>query len=140
MISAVEANDFPVLARLWERSVRATHHFLSESELQFYRSRITDEYFPQVRLWKYSVDGTVAGFIGLSDMIEMLFVSPDCFRKGVGTALLDFAVKEMKMTRVDVNEQNAGALAFYLSKGFKRIGRSETDAEGKPYPIIHLSL
>jgi len=30
-------------------------------------------------------------------------------------------------------------LAFYLSKGFRRIGRSETDAMGRPFPILHLA-
>jgi putative acetyltransferase len=39
---------------------------------------------------------------------------------------------------VDVNEQNTYAAAWYLRRGFVTIGRSETDADGRPYPLLHL--
>ncbi len=42
------------------------------------------------------------------------------------------------MTELDVNEQNPHAVAFYTSKGFDVIGRSETDAAGYPYPLLHM--
>lgn len=41
---------------------------------------------------------------------------------------------------VDVNEQNAGAHAFYKKYGFVQTGRSELDGAGKPYPLIHMEL
>ncbi len=132
--------DYEALADVWERSVRATHHFLTEEDIRHFRERIMDCYFPQVELWKYVAGGSVRGFIGLSDMIEMLFVDPFCFRSGIGSRLLAFAVEERGMARVDVNEQNPGALAFYRVHGFEPTGRSATDSEGNPFPIIHLSL
>ncbi len=39
---------------------------------------------------------------------------------------------------VDVNEQNPDAVKFYKSVGFEIVGRSETDAGGRPYPILHM--
>ena len=132
--------DYETLAGVWERSVRATHHFLTEQDILHFRERIMDCYFPQVELWKYVEDGKVCGFIGLSDTIEMLFVDPDCFRRGIGSRLLAFAVTEKGMTRVDVNEQNPGAMAFYRAHGFEPVSRSETDSEGNHFPIIYHSL
>jgi putative acetyltransferase len=40
---------------------------------------------------------------------------------------------------VDVNEQNPEAVAFYLALGFHVVGRSATDAEGRPFPLLRLS-
>lgn len=54
--------------------------------------------------------------------------------------LLDFAIRELGVTHVDVNEQNTQARGFYEHKGFEVIGRSETDEQGEPFPILHMRL
>lgn len=41
---------------------------------------------------------------------------------------------------MDVNEQNAQARGFYEHEGFEVIGRSETDEQGEPFPILHMRL
>lgn len=73
------------------------------------------------------------------DSIEMLFM--DIPRRGqcYGSALIEFA-KQKVATRVDVNQKNLSALNFYKAKEFRIISRDETDAVGRPYPILHLSL
>ena len=50
--------------------------------------------------------------------IEMLFVAPPAFGRGIGTKLLRHAVETLGACEVDVNEQNAGAVEFYLRRGF----------------------
>lgn len=61
--------------------------------------------------------------------------------RGAGSQLIRHAesLKGDKLT-VDVNEQNAGAHAFYKKYGFVQTGRSELDGAGKPYPLIHMEL
>jgi putative acetyltransferase len=39
---------------------------------------------------------------------------------------------------VDVNEQNEAALRFYKALGFSVMGRSPTDASGRPFPTLHM--
>ena len=39
---------------------------------------------------------------------------------------------------VDVNEQNEAAIGFYKELGFSVVGRSPTDADGRPYPTLHM--
>ncbi len=41
--------------------------------------------------------------------------------------------------RVEVNEQNDAGLAFYLARGFSLVSRSETDRDGRPFPLLHLA-
>ena len=96
--------------------------------------------FSECKFYALTDSERMTGFIGLSsNLIEMLFID-DSFRgKGYGSALIDFALKQ-GATKVDVNEQNVSALNFYQARGFRIIGRDETDEAGRPYPILHLSL
>ena len=126
------------LIEVWGKSVRSSHHFLSEEDLMHYRSRIMGTYFHAVELYVIRQPNIVA-FMGLSDdMVEMLFVLPSEKGKGYGSTLLKYALAEKRIRKIDVNEQNSEAYQFYLRKGFKVVGKDYTDADGKPYPIIHL--
>ncbi len=126
------------LLQVWEAAVRSSHHFLSEDDIDFYRPRVRDMYLPAVDLYAVRDNG-IAAFMGLSDdMVEMLFVLPAEKGKGYGSALLNYALQEKHIHRVDVNEDNEEAYRFYLRRGYRVIGRDETDADGKPFPIVHL--
>lgn len=135
-------SDYPVLISLWEASVRATHLFLKEEDILFYKPLILDEYFKVVKLFcKKDGSGTITGFIGTSEnMIEMLFIDPAFRGKGIGKELLSYAVKVLGIRKVDVNEQNEQAVGFYKHFGFEITGRTETDSLGKPYPILKMEL
>ncbi len=84
-----------------------------------------------------------AGFMAYNGLqVEMLFVEPAYFGKGVGKALLQLAQqraasKGLPLT-LDVNEQNPDALAFYRHMGFTVTGRSPLDSAGRPYPLLHM--
>lgn len=123
---------------VWGKSVRSSHHFLSEEDLNYYRPRIRDIYFDAVDLYVIRNPNMVA-FMGLSeDMVEMLFVLPSEKGKGYGSALLDFAFEEKHIRKIDVNEQNTEAYQFYINRGYHVVAKAEVDANGKPYPIVHL--
>ena len=131
---------YSTLAEIWKRSVMATHDFLSIDDFHEIKDALIPEYFPNVDLYAIIDNDSVTGFIGIvSDSIEMLFIDSSCRGKGYGTALLDFVLRS-GASKVDVNEQNVSALGFYKAKGFRVIGRNETDEAGRPYPILHLSL
>ncbi len=140
-IARINADDYPALVRIWEASVRATHTFLAEEELLRIRSRLAAEYFPAVELYAAFADGQPVGFAGTAgEHLEMLFVHPDFFGCGCGKRLLLFALREKGVTRVDVNEQNPHAEGFYRAHSFQVASRDETDAAGRPYPILHMVL
>ena len=141
MLQKASNADFSVLIDIWERSVRATHNFLPEEEIIHLKPLILNKYFHHVLLHQYVLDGQIVGFIGTSsDNIEMLFIDPEFRAQGIGRVLTDFAINELKIEKVDVNEQNPQAVGFYEKLGFKVIGRSELDGQGKPYPLLHLKI
>ena len=138
IVQATQA-DYLTLIDLWARSVRATHDFLPETEIAQLKPLILNEYFAQVCLHVVVRDNQILGFLGSSeDNIEMLFIDPDFRRTGVGSSLLDFAVKQLGIYKVDVNEQNTQAVNFYKKSGFEVVGRSELDGQGNPYPLLHM--
>lgn len=134
--------DYYALAEVWIASVKATHDFLSEEDIEFYYKKIPSAYMPRVEIYAIKNDsGEWIAFIGLSsDNVEMLFVHPNEMGKGYGSSLLEFAIKEKGIKKVDVNEQNHKALKFYQKHGFSIVGRDATDGEGMTYPILHLEL
>lgn len=137
----VEKTDYTRLLEIWEESVRATHYFLLEEDLLFMKPLIL-EYFDTLNLRCVKDESNkILGFIGIEESrIEMLFMHPDFMNKGIGTKLINYAVKNFKIDSVDVNEQNTKAFEYYKAFGFKVIGRSNTDELGKAYPILHMKL
>jgi len=132
--------DHEALVGIWLRSVRVTHTFLTEADIQELLPVVRDSALENLELWVLCADqGETAGFMGLDGSnVEALFIDPAFTRKGGGRMLLDHARRLKGSLRVDVNEQNPEALKFYLAEGFRVVGRSEVDSGGRPFPLLHL--
>lgn len=132
---------YPEIIKVWEASVKATHHFLTDADIAHYKVLISTQYIYNMSLYCTKEDGRITGFIGLSDgMVQALFVDPAARGQGVGKRLLQYAINEHGVSQVDVNEQNEQALGFYLNMGFEVTGRTDVDGAGKPYPILKMHL
>lgn len=140
MIQQPTSQDYDELLTVWEASMRSSHHFLTEEDIRFFKPLIREQYFQAVTLYIIrNQEEKIAAFMGLSDeLVEMLFVRPDEQGKGYGKQLMEYALHEKGICKVDVNEQNKQAYRFYQRLGFQVIGRDETDSTGKPFPILHL--
>lgn len=140
-IRARIAADNPVLLALWQRSVRASHDFLSDGDIAELLPLVRDVYLGAVEVWVFDGDGHgPVGFIGLSGaQVEMLFLEPDRRGEGIGTRLLDHARALHGALSVDVNEHNPAARGFYRRYGFVETGRSPLDGQGRPFPLIHMA-
>lgn len=140
-IESATMKDFPEIVDVWEASVRATHEFLSETDIQKFKPLILNEYLKAVELFCVREKGNILGFLGLSPgMIEMLFIRPDVRGRGIGRQLASFAIREKGVTKVDVNEQNPQAVGFYEHMGFETVSRSPLDPQGNPFPILSMEL
>ena len=86
MITAPTTKELKSLLNLWEQSVRKTHLFLAEGDIEFYRPFV-NEFIPKLDLHVIrSASGQIEAFMGLSDdHIEMLFVLPSKRKNGLGS-------------------------------------------------------
>ena len=130
------------LIEVWESSVKATHLFLSEKEIEKIK-----EYVPQALkkighliIIVNEINNPVA-FMGIENYkLEMLFVSAVQRGKGLGTKLIQYGIREYSINELTVNEQNPEAKGFYEHNGFQVYKRTETDEQGNPYPLLYMKL
>jgi putative acetyltransferase len=129
------------LVDIWEASVRATHHFLSEADITSLRPRVLT-YLAPVSLYAHQSNaGDLLGFVGVSkENVDMLFIAPPHRGKGIGKQLLLYAVEHLGAKTLDVNEQNSQAVGFYEHLGFRVVRRSPCDSTGNPFPLLHMAL
>lgn len=141
----VEVNERPSslvedLLKAWESSVRATHLFLSNEEIENIK-----QYVPMALqeipylIVAMTDEDKPAGFMGIvEDKLEMLFIDDNQRGKGLGRSLIEYAIANYNINELAVNEQNPQAKGFYEHMGFEVYKRSELDEQGNPYPILFM--
>ncbi|WP_302994213.1 GNAT family N-acetyltransferase [Parabacteroides goldsteinii] len=140
MIRKVKATDYPRLMEIWESAVSSTHDFLKEEDFLYYKEQLP-VYFQHVTLFGFEQEGILIGFMGIAEgNLEMLFVDDNYRGTGIGKRLITYAIGNLQVTKVDVNEQNIQAVGFYKYMDFSIYKRSNLDGEGKEYPILHMQL
>ena len=127
------------LLDVWQASVRASHHFLTEADIRVLTPQAEEALRQIETLWVVEDDLRPVGFMGVQERkIEMLFLHPDYFRMGIGRELVQRACRELAVEYVDVNEQNPEAARFYERMGFHTFRRDDTDDQGNPFPVLRM--
>ncbi|MCR4913767.1 MAG: GNAT family N-acetyltransferase [Lactobacillus sp.] len=130
------------LIDVWEKSVRETHLFLSNKEIDEIKNFVPMalKLVPHLII-ESDANGVPIAFMGIDDRkLEMLFIDPRERGKGLGRKLLEHGITNYGVKEVVVNEQNPQAKGFYEHMGFKVYERSEKDEQGNPYPILFMKL
>jgi putative acetyltransferase len=126
---------------VWEKSVCATHHFVSSEELDKLKELVKQIDFHSFAVYCLLSESKVLGFVGVEDdVIESLFLDPEYMGQKLGTKLMNFALTELKADKVNVNEENLDAIKFYSKFGFVTYERTEKDAYGNDYPILKMKI
>jgi putative acetyltransferase len=141
-IEPVSPDDYAAITDVWEASVRATHYFLTEAHIQFFRPLVQHSYLKDVDLRCIRNEaGTILGFVGVAGTrLEMLFIHPAARGQGTGRQLLRYAIETLGIYEVDVNEQNQQAVGFYEHMGFRTFHRASVDSLGNPFPVLTMRL
>ncbi|MEL6324220.1 MAG: GNAT family N-acetyltransferase [Pseudomonadota bacterium] len=133
------AGDTAALHHAWAEAVKATHHFLSEADFDAISIEVLRDYIPSAELLVAEYGSVVFGFMGMTDLeIDALFIRPDWFGQGIGRAFISLAAERGAPLTVEVNEDNPGAVSFYKTVGFEIVARSDTDNQGRPFPLLKL--
>ena len=128
------------LTAVWEHSVRATHHFLSESEILRIRAYVPQAVGGVAQLVAAENQaGEPVGFMGVENgRLEMLFLAPEARGCGRGGRLLRCGIEQYGVREVTVNEQNPQAVGFYEHMGFVTYKRTDRDEQGGPNPLLYM--
>lgn len=109
------------LVEVWEKSVRVTHLFLSDSEIENIK-----DYVPQalrgIESLVIAEDGNYipVAFMGIEEgSLEMLFITPKERGKDLGKQLIQYGIEKYSVKSLAVNEQNPQAKGFYEHMGFQ---------------------
>lgn len=135
------AKEFQEMLQVWESSVRATHDFLIEKDIESLKPLVKIGLTQVETMVCVKDDNMIKAFMGIDkDKIEMLFIKGEYRSNGIEKKLILYAINKYNIKYVDVNEQNKKAVGFYTHLGFKEFDRSEIDGQGNPYPILHMKL
>lgn len=130
------------LIKIWESSVRATHLFLQDYEIENIKKYVPEalKNIKNLIILVYD-NNTPIAFMGIENQkLEMLFISANERGKGLGTKLLKYGIKKYSINELTVNEQNSQARQFYEKNGFQVYNRTELDEQGNPYPILYMNI
>lgn len=145
MIREIHQRDDALVQQLlaiWESAVRPTHLFLTEKDIMALRPQVAAAIrgIPSLCV-REAEEGVIQAFCGVEkNKLEMLFVDSACHGQGFGGQLVRYAVAHLGVRLVDVNEQNPQGIGFYRHMGFEVTRRSDTDDQGRPFPILHMKL
>lgn len=130
------------LLGVWESSVKATHLFLSENEIEEIKKYVPQALKEIPYLTIVETENHIpVGFMGIVEQhLEMLFIFQKERGKGLGKELLKYGIEKYSVNDLAVNEQNPLAKGFYEHMGFKVYKRTEYDEQGNPYPLLYMRL
>ena len=111
------------LTAIWEDSVRATHLFLSEAEIQKIKAYVPHALTGVSHLLvAEKMPGQPVAFMGLEGhRLEMLFLSPAERGAGLGRQLLEYGIRH-----------------YHLHMGFETYRRTGCGEQGGPYPLLYM--
>ena len=139
-LRASRLDDIEAMYEVWRTSVLATHDFLSEADFADICVQVRRDYLPN-RDFTIAIDddNRVIGFMRVEGTeIDSLYIAPAFRRKGLGRRFVAEAARRVENLEVEVNAQNAQAVAFYGAMGFQVISSVQADRDGRPYPLMRM--
>ncbi len=141
MLRRYDPRDEDAAIALWLRTWQATYPELDFAErLGWWRERWRNELLPATDVVIAQVQGSreaeMIGFVTVDPRtlyLDQIVVAPEHWGFGVGQALLDEAKRmSPRGLDLDVNTDNARAIAFYEKHGFVIAGAGKNPISGKP--------
>ena len=130
------------LLEVWKDSVKATHTFLSNEEIENIKKYVLQalESIAHLIIIENESHQPIA-LMGIEEnKLEMLFIKNSERGKGIGKQLLNYGIENYGVNDLAVNEDNPQAKGFYEHMGFKVYQRNELDDQGNPYPVLYMKL
>jgi putative acetyltransferase len=136
-LRAYIADDEDASVALWLRTWQATYPQIDfAARLGWWRERWRNELLPVVEVVVAEASGQMIGFVTIDAKtlyLDQLVVAPEYWGSGVGLALVAEARRRSPSgLDLDVNVDNARAIAFYGKCGFVITGAGKNPITGRP--------
>jgi putative acetyltransferase len=130
-------SDEDAAVTLWLRSWQAAYPQLDFiARLDWWRQRWRDELLRTADVVIAESAGIMIGFVTIDPQtlyLDQIVVAPEHWRSGIGAVLLEEARRiSPRGLDLDVNVDNARAIAFYKKHGFTIAGPGKNPISGKP--------
>jgi putative acetyltransferase len=131
------ARDEEASVALWLRTWQAAYPELDfAARLDWWRRRWRDELLPTAQVVVAEASDGMIGFVTVDARtlyLDQIVVEPEHWRSGIGAALIAEAKRlSPRGLDLDVNVDNARAIAFYKKHGFTIAGPGKNPISGKP--------
>jgi putative acetyltransferase len=136
-LRAYKADDEDASVALWLRTWQAAYPQIDfAARLDWWRERWRNELLPVAEVVVAETGGSVIGFVTIDAdtlYLDQLVVAPEYWGSGTGLALIAEA-RRLSPTGLDldVNVDNARAIAFYGKCGFVVTGDGKNPMTGRP--------
>ena len=136
-----EASDENAAIALWLRCWEATYPDINfAARLEWWRTRWRNELVGKAEIViaeaETAEERAMVGFVTVDPetrYLDQLVVAPQCWREGVGRALIVEAKRISPAgLELDVNTDNARAIGFYERQGFAIVGEGLNPLSGRP--------
>jgi putative acetyltransferase len=122
---------------LWQRTWQSAYPEIDFAKrVAWWRERWRNDLVPGAEVVIAEIDNSIAGFVTVdlrTFYLDQIVVAPEHWQSGVGAALLAEAKRlSPEGLDLDVNTDNARALAFYVKHGFVITGTGVNPISGKP--------
>lgn len=122
-IRLMEEDDVEGVVRVWHASGLLAYPFIERWQrftLELARSVFREEIASACEIWVAEAGDEIVGYLALrGSYVDRLYVGPNHQRRGIGTALLKFAMlRSPAGLELHTHQKNAPARAFYEQHGF----------------------
>jgi putative acetyltransferase len=136
-LRAYQTDDEDASVALWLRTWQAAYPDIDfAARLDWWRTRWRNELLPVTAVVIAETKDGMVGFVTIdaaTRYLDQLVVAPEYWGSGVGRALISEAKRLSPMgVELDVNVDNARALAFYDKCGFAVSGDGKNPITGRP--------
>lgn len=136
MIRKLEDKDIDRVMSIWKYSTIKAHNFIDEKYWENSYDIVKNVYIPASETFIYEEDKEIKGFISIlnKEFIGALFIDINTQGRGIGSKLIDYAIKNYKKLNLAVYKDNKKSVEFYLNKGFDIITQQvNEDSRFKEY-------
>lgn len=131
-IEEISEEDIPQIVDIWYEVSLQAHGFIPSEYWKEHKEQMSKKYIPMSETFKATDNDGILGFISLlGDYLAAIFVKSGSQGNGIGSRLLNYAMKIRNRLELKVYCKNQKSIEFYKSKGFIVVSESKDNDTGE---------